>query len=154
MAFALVRQPDGKLVATGTSNHNFALARYNPDGSLDTSFGTGGKVVTTFFGGCCGRTVALVLQPDGKLVAASSTLVGFFIDFALARHMPDGTLDLSFGTGGTVTTDFGGTGGVPSALVLQQDGKLVAAGLSSCSPFSSCFALARYNPRWEPGYQP
>jgi uncharacterized delta-60 repeat protein len=78
--FALVLQPDGKLVAAGFSGGDFALARYLPDGSLDPMFGTGG-LVTTDFGGAA-EAVALVLQPDGKLVAAGSCCE----DFALARY--------------------------------------------------------------------
>ena len=66
-------QPDGKLVVAGeagtATGQDFALARYNPDGSLDTSFGSGGWVVTDFFGDDdYGR--ALARQPDGKLLVA------------------------------------------------------------------------------------
>src|SRR5574337_479956 len=73
IAHALVLQPDGKLVTAGgwwgyESGGGFALARYNPDGSLDSAFGIGGKVTTDF--GSIEVAFALVLQPDGKLVAA------------------------------------------------------------------------------------
>ena len=149
-AAALVLQPDGKLVAAGsfqflgfdgTAHLNFALARYLPDGRLDPSFGTGGKL-TTDFGGLFNGASALVLQPDGKLVAAGHG--GFSEteeDFALVRYLPDGRLDPSFGTGGKLTTDVGAFSGA-SALVLQPDGKLVAAGFAVISDFD--FALARY----------
>jgi uncharacterized delta-60 repeat protein len=132
-----------KLVAAGSGTAvpgglgAFALARYNPDGTLDTTFGTGGKVTTDFPGG--GDANALAVQADGKLVAAGVTGA----DFTLVRYNPDGTLDTSVGTGGTVTTDFPG-GGDANALAVQADGKLVAAG--STEFFAVDFAVARYNP--------
>ncbi len=132
-AFALVLQPDGKLVAAGVSGANFALARYNADSSLDATFGAGGLVMSGIGGAGVAR--ALILQPDGKLVAAGSSGV----DFVLARYNTDGTLDTSFGAGGLATTDFGGTENA-FALIRQPDGKLVAAGASGAD-----FALARYN---------
>ncbi|MCZ7624563.1 MAG: delta-60 repeat domain-containing protein [Candidatus Methylomirabilis sp.] len=144
-ARALVLQPDGKLVAAGVADANFgtpdfALARYNADGSLDTTFGTGGKV-TTDFGGLFGNddARALVIQPDGKLVAAGVSDG----NSALARHNPDGELDTSFNGTGKVTTGVGNGGA--SALVLQPDGKLVAASLAVVGLFTD-FGLARYNP--------
>jgi uncharacterized delta-60 repeat protein len=143
-AFALVLQPDGKLVvagSTGVSTNAVALARYLPDGSLDPTFGTDGKVIDIED---AGEARALVLQPDGKLVAAGFSQVGpDFGDFALARYRPDGSLDPTFGVGGKVTTDFGDQD-FAFALVLQSDGKLVAAGTSQSLNVPDDFALARY----------
>jgi uncharacterized delta-60 repeat protein len=141
---ALVLQPDGKLVAAGGAFSEFALARYLPDGSLDTTFGTGGKVITPF-GQAFVAANALVLQPDGKLVAAGySGPSDEAFDFALARYLPDGSLDTSFGTDGKVTTDLGSSD-VANALVVQPDGKLVAAGVTGkLAPID--FALVRYLP--------
>jgi uncharacterized delta-60 repeat protein len=102
-AFAMALQPDGKLVVVGDSDANFALARYNSDGSLDPSFGTGGKVITTFGG--TDQASAVILQPDGKIVVAGQTDTGVSIDFALARYMPNGSLDGAFGIGGRVTDE-------------------------------------------------
>ncbi len=146
-ASALALQPDGKIVVAGSAgpgSGNFALVRYNADGSLDAGFGNGGKV-TTDFGGAAFAS-ALALQPDGKIVAA-----GFFhpqppignSSFALARYNADGGLDLSFGLGGTVLTDFSGAAEA-HALALQPDGKIVAAGFSVVFNITH-FALARYN---------
>ncbi len=104
LAFAVALQPDGKIVAAGRSSFDFALARYNADGSLDPTFGTGGKV-TTDFG--FDEAFAVALQPDGKIVAAGYAVVGSSLDFALARYNADGSLDPTFGTDGKVTTDFG-----------------------------------------------
>src|SRR5207237_273499 len=121
-ASALVVQPDGKLVAAGYSdrggNTTFALARYNAAGSLDTSFGTGGKV-TTAIGSTDDKAIALVLQPDGKLVAAGYSKGGSNIAFALARYNADGSLDASFGTAGKVTTAVESIDDVAFALLLQ-----------------------------------
>src|SRR5947199_1845 len=145
---ALVVQPDGKLVAAGVVFNgvrwDFALARYNTDGSLDTTFGTGGKVVTAIGTDGTGAS-ALVLQPDGKLVAAGTTTTdGSTYDFTVVRYNTNGSLDTTFGTGGEVTTPIGiGDNGV-SALVRQSDGKLVAAGYASVSG-NFDLALVRYN---------
>jgi len=146
-AFALVLQPDGKLVAAGEAktsrNQDFALARYNANGSLDATFGTGGKV-TTDFAGDDDAAHGLVLQADGKLVAAGVARTSRSGDFALARYNANGSLDATFGTGGKVTTDFAGDDDAAFALVLQTDGKLVAAGGAKTSTRED-FALARYN---------
>ena len=139
-AFAMALQPDGKLVVAGDSDANFALARYNSDGSLDASFGAGGKVITSFGG--TDQASAVILQPDGKIVVAGQTDTGISIDFALARYMPDGSLDGAFGSGGRVTTNFTGTtDDLGSAVALQSDGKIVVGGSSNDN-----FALARYTP--------
>jgi uncharacterized delta-60 repeat protein len=147
-ARALAVQADGKLVAAGYAfgmNTDFALARYNSDGTLDTSFGTGGKVTTDFVGEFFSSNdlaTALAVQADGRLVAAGFTDTGLF---ALARYNSDGSLDSTFGTGGQVTTriaDFARA----FALAVQPDGKLVAAGWAAGpSTGSYDFALARYN---------
>jgi uncharacterized delta-60 repeat protein len=169
VAHSVVLQPDGKIVAAGgvqivpigvgglvavptqsgcqparspgfgqisSTCTDFALARYNPDGSLDTSFGRDG-LVTTDFAGNLSEVFAIALQPDGKIVAA-----GKIVDrpgFALARYNPDGSLDTSFGRDGLVTTGFGACFEEALAVVLQPDGKIVAAGGGNCD-----FAVARY----------
>lgn len=157
-AASLAIQPDGKLVAAGFSDagvpgdFDFALARYNPDGSLDTSFGFGGTLRTSFrdsTGGNAEGADALVIQPDGKIVAAGFSDGGSpgDLDFALARYNPDGSLDPSFGFGGTLRTFFGGSSESAKALVIQPDGKLVAAGFSNGGGADDFdFAVARYNP--------
>jgi uncharacterized delta-60 repeat protein len=148
IASAVALQPDGKIVVAGTSHignrAQFALARYNADGSLDSSFGAGGKV-TTPVGGNSDSANALVLQPDGKLVVAGTSFNGANTDFALARFAAAGTLDPSFGVGGKVTTAIGSAGfDFARAVVLQPDGKIVATG-SSNVPANGDFALVRYN---------
>ena len=150
IAYALVIQSDGKLVAAGYSDTGtqveFALVRYNTDGSLDTTFNTTGKV-TTAIGTVNDIAYALVIQSDGKLVAAGVSNTGTQDEFALARYNTDGSLDAGatgFGTGGIVTTAVGTVNDVASALAIQSNGKLVAAGFSY-SGAQERFALARYN---------
>jgi uncharacterized delta-60 repeat protein len=144
---ALALQPDGKLVEAGESSNGysrerFALARYNPDGSLDTSFNGTGKVTTAI--GLRAHADALLLQPDGKLVAAGYSRHGSSYDFALARYNPDGSLDTSFNSNGKLTTPIGPGTDSASALVLQPNGRLVAAGSSDNGSRHMDFALARY----------
>ncbi len=139
-AFALAIQNDGKIVAAGTAQIGFALARYNSNGTLDASFGVGGKV-TTGFGGWNNNAYAVAIQSDGKIVAAGYAEVG---DFALARYNSDGTLDTSFGNGGKITTDFGSMDDQAYAVAIQSSGKIVAAGYAQIAGQWD-FALARYN---------
>jgi len=141
-ASAVVVQPDGKVAAAGRPG--FLLARYHPDGSLDRSFGRGGRVETGFG---VSSVNALALQPDAKLVAAGRAGAGdgTSSDFALVRYDSNGRLDTSFDGGGRVLTTFGAFASA-NALVVQPDGKLVAAGRAGASDGSSGdFALARYH---------
>jgi uncharacterized delta-60 repeat protein len=146
---ALAIQPDGKIVAAGNTsspifilNQVFGLARYNVDGSLDTTFGTGGKTTLSFFDNSSTNEVARViaLRPDGKIVVA-----GFASsDFGIARFNNDGSLDTNFGTGGKVITDFGGQEEV-LAIALKPDGNIFVAGRSTQTVSNEKLALARYN---------
>src|SRR6266446_8027460 len=110
-ARALAIQPsDAKLVAAGYSDtgtqKEFALVRYNTNGTLDTTFSTTGKV-TTPIGSVDDKAFALAIQSDGKLVAAGYSDTGTRKEFALARYNTDGTLDTTFNTTGIVTTPIG-----------------------------------------------
>jgi uncharacterized delta-60 repeat protein len=153
-ASALALQPDGKLVAAGESasgsNFDFALARYNPDGSLDTSFNGSGKV-TTAIGSGNDYGNALALQPDGKLVVAGWSFNGTKVDFALVRYLNSSTLAVTkTGSGsGSVTSspdgiDCGATCSAPFAAVPVTLTATPAAGSSftgwsgDCSGSGSC----------------
>ncbi|GEM82756.1 delta-60 repeat domain-containing protein [Meiothermus hypogaeus] len=143
MAFALIIQPDGKVVAAGNSSRNFALARYNPDGSLDNTFDEDG-MLSLSVGKSDSGIRALVRQPDGKLVAAGWGVELLSPDFALVRFNPDGSLDTRFGEGGVAFAEFSSVLApmdIANSLVRQPDGKLVAAGRSEAN-----FALARFHP--------
>jgi len=151
---SVVIQADGKIVVAGgafplfTFLGNFELVRYNSNGSLDTSFGNGGIVTTTFPEGSYAFDVAL--QPDGKIIAAGTLFVDFNpgdqsdTDFALARYNPDGSLDTSFGSGGTVTTDFFGNEDDAFSVLIQPDGKIVAVGSANNPASFYDFAAVRY----------
>jgi uncharacterized delta-60 repeat protein len=146
-ADAMALQPDGKIVVAGltgdrVSQGDFALARYNSDGTLDASFGTGGKVVTDFSGGLDGAS-GVALQPDGRVVAVGTSAARGQFDFALARYNGDGSLDPSFGTGGKVTNDFSPID-TASAVAIQPDGRIVVSGSTFSIPTVSDFAVARY----------
>src|SRR5499427_2247954 len=151
-ATSAVVQPDGKIVAAGFANlgggDDFALVRYNSNGTIDTSFGTSGKVTTAFLsqGFSLAQANSVTVQPDGKIVAAGNAAVGGGFDFALARYNSNGTLDASFGTGGQLTTDFGGANDQADSVAVQPDGKIVAAG--AAGQFINRgfdFGLARYS---------
>ncbi len=154
VASSVVVQPDGKIVVGGgafplfTFLGNFEIVRYNPDGSLDTSFGDGGIVTTIFPEGSYAFDVAL--QADGKIIAAGTVFVDFDpgessnTDFALARYNPDGTPDATFGSGGQVSTDFLGLEDDAFSLLIQPDGKIVAVGSANDPAAFYDFAAARY----------
>ena len=145
-ATSVAIQSDGKIVAAGyasMTNVDFALVRYNADGSPDTTFGTGGKV-TTAIGSSDDFVSQVILQSDGKIVAAGWSYNGSKNDFALARYNTNGTPDTSFGTGGIVTTGFGTINDTAASVAIQSDGKIVAAGRSH-NGSNLDFALARYN---------
>jgi uncharacterized delta-60 repeat protein len=154
-ASSMAIQPDGKIVLAGYAGAqdgriDFALARYNSDGSLDSTFGASGKVTTDLFGQS-DLAFAAALQPDGRIVLAglSGIVAGFgsggedALDFALVRYNSDGSLDTSFGSGGKVVTDFGNNEAI-YAVGVQRDGRIVAAGTAGVGDTSD-FALARYN---------
>ena len=149
---SLALQRDGKIVAAGYNTYagytrqEFALARYNYDGSLDTTFDGDGILTTSF--GAAGIANDVVIQPDGKIVAAGSRLAYrggqiYQSDFAIARYNPDGQLDTSFDHDGKVFTIIPGSprfAGI-NALALARDGKIVVAGGS----YGYSLAMARYN---------
>jgi uncharacterized delta-60 repeat protein len=147
VAFSVTLQADGKIVAAGVTQdmagaENLALARYNADGSLDATFGTGGRVTTDI--GTLEHAESVKIQSDGKIVVAGYTFVGPGADFVLLRYNSDGSLDSSFGSGGKVVTDLGSDRDEADSLVIQADGKIVVAG-STGSGSGSDFAVARYN---------
>jgi uncharacterized delta-60 repeat protein len=158
-------QADGKIVAAGVAictpcaspatPHKFALARYNRDGSLDPSFGGDGRVTTDFNLGREDEAFAVAIQSDGRIVAAGFAFApdSSSSDFALARYLPDGSLDPTFDLDGMVTTDFAGGNDQGRGVAIQADDKIVAAGVAFSSACLPCngpptdnFGLTRYNP--------
>ncbi len=154
--------PDGKVVAAGYSvirsldgeeedqpDYDFAVARYNPDGSLDATFGTGGAVLTGF-GGDQSRDEAraVALQADGKIVVAGNSDPDLESrgGFTLVRYNTDGSLDATFGTGGRVVFDMGRVNELED-MAIQANGRIVVVGNSDARAGAGSdfdFALARF----------
>jgi uncharacterized delta-60 repeat protein len=145
-AKSVALQDDGKIVVAGDTlapgNNDFAVARYNANGSLDTSFNGTGKATADFSQIDYGRSVAV--QGDGKIVVAGDAERGDHRTFAVARFNANGTADISFNKTGKVTTDFGGGKAEARGVAVQSDGKIVVAGLASPDGTEK-FALVRYN---------
>jgi uncharacterized delta-60 repeat protein len=143
---SVVLQSDGKIVVAGYSNNgsgnDFAVVRYNSDGSLDGTFDTDGKQTTPI--GSSGAANSVVLQSDGKIVAAGNAVIGGWDKFAIVRYNPDGSIDSSFGTAGTRTTAIGSRSDIAKSVVVQSDGNIVAAGYSN-NGSNDDFAVVRYS---------
>lgn len=126
-ATSVALQADGKIVVAGFSYnsdgvHSFAVVRYHPNGSLDTSFNGTGKVITPIDSASTARSVAV--QTDGKIVVAGESSGSSGSRFTVVRYNTNGSLDTSFDNDGIVTTGVGGA----FAVAIQADGKIVAAG--------------------------
>ena len=149
---AVAIQPDGKVVLAGyvntcvgpTCSSDFLVVRFNTDGTLDTSFGTNGAVVTDY-SGQDESAFAIAVQTDGKILVAgglfdltpSSNILGFKI----VRYLSNGTLDPSFGTAGKVYESFDDLGGTPQSMIIQPDDRIVVAGTDD----NSMLFVARFN---------
>jgi uncharacterized delta-60 repeat protein len=149
-ASSVALQTDHKLLVAGFTKgsgsvvnlYDFALARYNPNGSLDTSFDKDGKVTTDFVGNDRGSTV--LVQSDGKIVVVGTGTAMYNPNdshIAMARYNTNGSLDTSFGSGGKVVTS------LPSLVsydraVLQPDGKIIVAGTNN---YDNQIVVVRYN---------
>jgi uncharacterized delta-60 repeat protein len=140
-------QPDGKIVMVGGSLSDFVLARYNTDGSLDTTFGTNGKVTHSMLTGSSEEIArAVAIQPDGKIVVAGHTgqfgrpgrPAGNRFDHAVVRYNADGSVDTTFGAGGVASSLIGRI----FAMALQPDGGIIVVG---DAPQPEDIMVARYN---------
>jgi uncharacterized delta-60 repeat protein len=154
-AFAVAIQADGRIVVAGVSGTNgsdgdFAIARYNSDGSLDSTFDSDGRVVTDF-GSLNDEAFSVAIASTGKIVVAGSTSSRNG-DFAIARYLADGSLDSAFDSDGLVTTDAFCTGNCSNTfdrgrgVGISTDGKIVVAGDAQGTASGSAvrFAAARY----------
>ncbi|MCW5199150.1 hypothetical protein VU05_00170 [Desulfobulbus sp. F1] len=133
-ANAVIVQPDGKIVAAGsssstTADKDFMLFRLLPDGSIDPAFNSDGTV-TTAVGPFDDEALTLALQPDGKILAAGYSSSDKNRDFALVRYNSDGTLDHSFGTEGMAVTAVGSSHDEITDMIVQEDGSIVIAGVA------------------------
>ena len=148
-AVAVALQPDGKIVVVGFSdvgagNNDFAVVRYNANGSLDFSFDVDGKVTTGIGADDQARSVAI--QPDGKIVVAGWSFFGGRNQFAAARYNANGSLDATFDTDGIVTTALGATNDKGFSVALQPDGKILVAGETEQGAGNFDYGVVRYNP--------
>jgi len=149
-AFAVAVQPDGKVVVAGhtfnslTNGYDIALVRYDTNGFPDGGFGTAGKVMTDL-GTRDDRAFGLVVQPDGKLVAAGQAFGFDLLDVALVRYQASGAVDATFGSAGKAVLAVSSGHDAARAVALQGDGKLVVAGYANAAT-SSDLAAARFNP--------
>ena len=142
-------QADGKLVVVGNwSGSSFSTARFNVDGMLDNSFGTNG-VVQNNIAGNTGVSYAAAFQSDGKilvggLIANSVSNTGDFVAF---RYTTNGAIDTTFGGIGYARVDFNGMRDAAQSLVVQPDGKIIAAGLATVATnLGNVFGIVRFNP--------
>ena len=150
---AVAIQTDGKIVAVGTSQYghtgsNILLARYNTDGTLDTSFGGGdGWQVTDFSNKDRGNDVKI--QSNGKIVVVGVADYGGDTDDGryglVGRFNPDGSLDTSFSGDGKLLIDYGGTTDTHKTVEIQSNQKIIAAGRSNCCGNGNDVAVARIN---------
>ena len=143
IAYSVAVQPDNKIILAGEANDSifsdFALVRYNPDGTLDNSFGNNG-IVRTELSSTYDLAKSVILQPNGKILVAGSSQSSLSNDdFAIVRYNPDGTVDINFGVNGAVQTDLGNDYG--NDIALQKDGKIILIGSSATGTIYDFAAL-------------
>lgn len=142
---SVVIQSNGKIVAGGLTSRNginqFALIRYKKDGTIDSAYGSQGLVVTNFGNACNINSIAL--QKDNKVVAVGNYNNGSTSDFAIARYLNTGALDLTFNGTGEVTSNFGNSDNAIS-VALDTTGKIVVGGYYTDPSNNSHFEIARY----------
>jgi uncharacterized delta-60 repeat protein len=152
VARAIAIQPDEKIVMAGyclnfdlvNPNLDFCLARLNPDGSPDSSFGGPFGVTTTAIGSGNDFANAIAIQPDGKIVVAGWCANGVAVEFCVARYLANGQLDTTFGSAtGKVSTSVSAGDDYASTLAIQPDGKIVVAGYCNDPFFTEAFCAIR-----------
>ncbi|MBI4897535.1 MAG: hypothetical protein HY827_04115 [Actinobacteria bacterium] len=152
VSYAAYVQPDGKILVAGITDagpkDDMGLIRFNADGTLDSTFGSGtGKAYYWFGspGSSNAHAYAMAVQSDGKIVIAGDTETGGTQDFAVIRANGGGGLDSTFGSGGRVYTPIGSSNDTANAVIVQPDGKIVVAGQADNGGAGFDFAIARYN---------
>jgi uncharacterized delta-60 repeat protein len=147
-AYALGLQTDNKIVVAGDLSRTFAVARLTSTGALDTSFGAGGHVKTSF-GGTRGAANDVAVLSDGKIIAAGYANINNVLRPVLARYTTSGALDFTFiGTGlGAGMADLTPVTGnaVITALAVQSDGKIVVAGKTNTTAAQGTMFIARFD---------
>lgn len=134
-AYTVKVDAQGRIVTAGysgnasTGNYDFAIARLNASGGLDTTFNTTGKAMVDFGGDA--YLYGMAIQPDGKILLVGHTFVNSKNELALARFNTDGTLDNTFGTGGLVATLVSGRQAGGKQVLLEPDGSFFVVGNES-----------------------
>lgn len=145
---SMVLQPDGKIVVAGEaaigSFSDFALVRWNTDGSLDGSFDVDGKV-TTSLGPERDLANSVAVQADGRIIAGGYS-VSSSNDLALVRYNANGSLDASFGNAGRVVRRIAGSTAIGNSVLVQSDGNIILAGSQTpnTAPVPGTFVVARF----------
>ncbi len=152
----LALQADGKIVAAGAmattldERNDFVVAHFDTHGNLDSTFGEDGIAVTPGLDDGIDGALDVAVQADGKILAVGfASIPGEDVDFALARYLPDGSLDAGFGNSGVLTINFGSWQDAALAVAIQPDNQIVLAGYAHSptdaffQPFSGKLALAR-----------
>src|SRR5690606_32802159 len=129
--YAIAMQPDRKLVVAGQVNSDSLVARYNTDGTLDTSFDTDGIVTVALAAADADFLRGVAVLPSGKILSAGSVRSGSYYILGLARLDSDGSLDTSFDTDGIVTTSVHTYSDHVNAMAVQPDGKILLGGYYS-----------------------
>lgn len=145
---ALIIDSNGKILVAGSTRSSstdseFALARFNTDGSLDTTFGNNGTV-TLDFNLEEDTAHTLAIDPFGNIFVAGASGTGLDSDIALAKLSRSGQLDTSFGTQGKVTTNLGNREDIAYDMAIDNNGKILIAGVTQSATFGSDIALLRY----------
>jgi len=141
--YSLAIQSDGKILLGGFCDYEFCIARFNSDGTLDTTFGSSGKVIQPI-GSANDRGQSLAIQPDGKILLGGYCSNGSNWDFCIARFNSNGTLDTTFGSSGKVIQPIGSSNDFGRSLVIQPDGKILLGG-TCYNGSNDDFCIARFN---------
>ncbi len=146
---ALAIQDDGKILLagySGQSSNEFAVVRYNLNGTLDSTFNDNGSVVTTVGAGSA-IAFGVVIQPDDKIVLAGESFNDSTLRWgaAIVRYLSDGTPDSSFSEDGIAINPAGNLDVTINDVKLQSNGKIVLAGFAGTSTANNNFLLVRYN---------
>src|SRR4051812_38346907 len=145
--YAMTALNNGKTLVAGRAwnvdQYDFGVARFNTDGTLDSSFGNGGMVMTDL-GSQFDAAYAMAVQTNGKIVVVGQT-EGTGYDFGMVRYNSDGSLDGNFGVGGKVVLDFAGSYDIAYGVVVHASGKITVAGTATDENFHFRFGLAQFN---------
>jgi len=144
--YSVAIQSDGKIVVAGHchngTDYDFAVVRYNTNGSLDNAFDSDGMLITDI--GTNDNAYSTAIQSDGKIVVTGNSFSGSW-DFCVARYNTNGSLDNAFDSDGIALTDFGTSSyDIPNSVAIQSDGKIVVVGYTYIAGYTD-FAVARYN---------